>query len=128
MIKGSSQTLAIIGVISVIILIFGGILLLDKSRDSGDSIGLNVGDEAPDFSVEDYSGKTISLADYADKNILLYFNEGVICAPCWQQIIQLQKDREKFMALISLIILMVFLGLFLIVIEWKKESRESERK
>src|SRR3990172_1080492 len=40
----------------------------------------------------------------------------------------MSQTREKFMALISLIILMVFLGLFLIVIEWKKESRESERK
>lgn len=97
--KASSQIWAIVGVIGVIILIFGGIILLDNSKGDVPAGGLKVGEEAPEFKVKDYSGKTISSLDYSGKNLLLYFNEGVGCAPCWQQIVQLQKDQEKFKVL-----------------------------
>lgn len=97
--KASSETIAIIGIIGVIILIFGGILWFDKSKSERTAGGLGVGQDAPDFSIQDYSGKKISLLDYSGKNVLLYFNEGVGCAPCWQQIVQLQKDQEEFKVL-----------------------------
>lgn len=97
--KANSATWTIIAVVGIIVLLFGGILLVDKSRNDSVGVGLGAGEEAPEFSVADYFGKTISLSDYKDKNILLYFNEGVGCAPCWQQIVQLQKDKEKFAAL-----------------------------
>jgi thioredoxin-dependent peroxiredoxin len=34
---------------------------------------LKVGDKAPDFAVTDDSGATVSLRDYRDKNLILYF-------------------------------------------------------
>jgi peroxiredoxin Q/BCP len=34
---------------------------------------LNIGDKAPNFSLPANGGKTISLSDYAGKNIVLYF-------------------------------------------------------
>jgi thioredoxin-dependent peroxiredoxin len=34
---------------------------------------LKVGDKAPDFAVSDDSGATVSLRDYRDKNLILYF-------------------------------------------------------
>ncbi|MEZ2337747.1 thioredoxin-dependent thiol peroxidase [Mucilaginibacter sp. RCC_168] len=34
---------------------------------------LKEGDKAPDFTAKDQNGKTISLADYKGKNVILYF-------------------------------------------------------
>jgi peroxiredoxin Q/BCP len=34
---------------------------------------LKVGDKAPDFQVMDDSGATVSLRDYRDRNLILYF-------------------------------------------------------
>jgi peroxiredoxin Q/BCP len=34
---------------------------------------LKVGDKAPHFQVTDDSGATVSLRDYRDKNVILYF-------------------------------------------------------
>ncbi|NKB71032.1 MAG: redoxin domain-containing protein [Candidatus Latescibacteria bacterium] len=34
---------------------------------------LKVGDSAPDFSVEDHSGQTVSLGDYSGKTVVLWF-------------------------------------------------------
>ena len=37
------------------------------------AITLAAGDKAPDLAIEDQEGKTQSLADYAGKNVVLYF-------------------------------------------------------
>jgi peroxiredoxin Q/BCP len=34
---------------------------------------LNVGDQAPDFSVSDHNGNTVSLGDFKGKKVLLWF-------------------------------------------------------
>jgi thioredoxin-dependent peroxiredoxin len=34
---------------------------------------LNVGDPAPDFTVQDHTGKTRSLSDYSGRNVVLWF-------------------------------------------------------
>jgi peroxiredoxin Q/BCP len=34
---------------------------------------LNVGDKAPEFSVQDHTGKRRSLSDYRGKNVVLWF-------------------------------------------------------
>ena len=36
-------------------------------------IPLNVGDSAPDFSLRNAQGETISLSDYRGKNVVVYF-------------------------------------------------------
>jgi hypothetical protein len=41
---------------------------------SGGTDGLAVGDRAPDFSLPEASGSTVSLGDYADTATLLYFH------------------------------------------------------
>lgn len=51
---------------------------------------------APDFTLPSTSGKTISLSDYKGKNIFLFFNEGVMCAPCWQELSRLERFKEDF--------------------------------
>jgi len=51
---------------------------------------------APDFAFADRNGKNYSLNELRGKNIILFFNEGLMCYPsCWNQIVALAKD-ERF--------------------------------
>lgn len=59
---------------------------------------------APDFSLPSTIGKTISLADYKGKHVLLFFNEGVMCSPCWQEISRLERFKDDFAKLNTVII------------------------
>jgi peroxiredoxin Q/BCP len=52
-----------------------------------------IGKPAPDFSLTDHNGKTYALTDLRGKNIVLFFNEGMMCYPaCWNQIASLGAD------------------------------------
>jgi len=62
------------------------------------------GSVAPDFSLFSTTGTTISLSNYKGKNVLLFFNEGVMCAPCWQEISRLERFKNDFAQLNTFII------------------------
>ncbi|HJZ05168.1 hypothetical protein A2634_00175 [Candidatus Amesbacteria bacterium RIFCSPHIGHO2_01_FULL_48_32] len=50
---------------------------------------------APDFTLTSFDDKKISLSDLLGKNVLLFFNEGLMCYPaCWDQIAAFGADRE----------------------------------
>ncbi len=54
-----------------------------------------VGKSAPDFTLESYDGKKITLSELKGKNVILFFNEGLMCYPaCWNQIVAFGKDTE----------------------------------
>ncbi|MCL5438898.1 MAG: peroxiredoxin family protein [Patescibacteria group bacterium] len=54
-----------------------------------------VGKSAPDFTLENYDGKKIILSELKGKNVILFFNEGLMCYPaCWNQIAAFGKDTE----------------------------------
>ena len=46
---------------------------LFSSEHAGDTMKLNVGDKAPEFTTQDTTGKTVKLADFRGKKIVLYF-------------------------------------------------------
>ena len=51
------------------------------------------GKKAPDFALESYDGKKYSLSSLKGKNIILFFNEGLMCYPaCWNQIAAFGSD------------------------------------
>ncbi len=53
------------------------------------------GKQAPDFTLEDYEGKKITLSSLKGKNVVLFFNEGLMCYPaCWNQIAAFGKDKR----------------------------------
>ncbi|MFA4819006.1 MAG: peroxiredoxin family protein [Patescibacteria group bacterium] len=55
-----------------------------------------VNKSAPDFALADKDGKIYSLNELRGKNIVLFFNEGLMCYPaCWNQIVSLSQD-ERF--------------------------------
>lgn len=62
------------------------------------------GSDAPNFSLPSTTGNTISLADYKGKHVLLFFNEGVMCSPCWQEISRLERFKDDFNELNTVII------------------------
>jgi peroxiredoxin len=56
------------------------------------------GQAAPAFTLEDTTGRQVSLGDYKGKSVLLYFQEGLSCQPCWDQLTSLEKDSAKVKA------------------------------
>jgi peroxiredoxin len=77
-----------------------------KSADHGSSqypyaIGdPAVGAVAPTFNLKSTLGGTFDLSSYAgNQQVLLYFQEGLTCQPCWDQIVAIQKDTPAFHAL-----------------------------
>ncbi len=58
------------------------------------------GEPAPPIELASTTGKTFDLADYKGKqNVLLYFQEGLMCQPCWDQIVAIERELPKFNAL-----------------------------
>jgi len=57
---------------------------------------LSPGTIAPEFNLISTNGQKVSLADYKGKNVFLFFNEGVMCAPCWQEVSKLERFKQDF--------------------------------
>jgi peroxiredoxin len=55
-----------------------------------------VGETAPDFELPSATGERYRLSERRGQNVLLYFHEGLGCAPCWQQVIDIQRDLDRF--------------------------------
>lgn len=54
-----------------------------------------VGKVAPDYTLEGYDGKKITLSELRGNNVILFFNEGLMCYPaCWNQISAFGKDAQ----------------------------------
>lgn len=96
---------------SVIVLVLGviGVIALvanngkGASADSHDmaapaqadaaSLEAMVGKPAPQFSLTDINGKEYTAESLKGKNVVLFFNEGLMCYPaCWNQIAQFGSD------------------------------------
>ncbi|GGN89336.1 hypothetical protein GCM10011579_084120 [Streptomyces albiflavescens] len=57
-----------------------------------------IGKTAPAFTLAGSTGKQVSLSDYRGKTVLLYFQEGLTCQPCWDQLTALEKSATKVKA------------------------------
>lgn len=88
----------------IFILLIGGVFVLSSNQGSGtvgsNSQSISLGAPAPDFTLPSSTGERVSLSDYrGKKNVLLYFQEGVMCDPCWKQTRDIEKEYEKFQAM-----------------------------
>lgn len=54
-----------------------------------------VGQPAPDFFLKDRDGKIYTRDGLKGKNVVLFFNEGLMCYPsCWNQIVALAEEKR----------------------------------
>ena len=56
------------------------------------------GQGAPAFTLAASTGGQISLSQYRGKSVLLFFQEGLTCQPCWTQIADLEKHAAQLRA------------------------------
>ena len=58
-----------------------------------------VGSQAPAIVLPSTDGSTFNLATLHGKTVLLYFQEGIDCEPCWTQLKDIQAQQSAFQAL-----------------------------
>jgi peroxiredoxin Q/BCP len=56
------------------------------------------GQAAPGFTLAASTGGQVSLPAYRGKTVLLFFQEGLTCQPCWDQITDLQEHAAQLRA------------------------------
>jgi peroxiredoxin len=84
-----------------------GVTRLTGSSQSGSSDGISYavgkpgpGQAAPPVTLAATTGSTFNLASALKKGpVLLYFQEGLSCQPCWDQLTAIKADQAMFQAL-----------------------------
>lgn len=96
----------------LVVVALGGLYLLyDSSADGGDSAAAGAasgyrhvagqpgaGEVAPPFTLSSSAGGQISLSDHRGESVLLYFQEGLMCQPCFEQITDLEQNQAALRA------------------------------
>ena len=57
------------------------------------------GEQAPSIKLQSTDGSTFDLASLRGKTVLLFFQEGLTCQPCWDQMKDMESKRSEFQAL-----------------------------
>lgn len=93
-----ANPIILIGTATAIFMV-GGIFFLSRGemQQSATLDKVTAGKPAPNFSLPSTTGGKITLSDFkGKKNVLIYFNEGLSCDPCMQQIPELEKNLSDF--------------------------------
>lgn len=100
-----TRTAKVVAIVVVAVAVLAGIYWWNNSgnRLAGKyefAVGFpGPGKEAPPISLPTTSGDTFDLAKMHGKTVLLYFQEGVTCPPCWNQIRDIDSHLGEFRAL-----------------------------
>ncbi len=108
---GKNRTARIVSVaavaIGIAILALGGIYYLTNTGAPASGNGLagkypiavgspGSGQEAPPIKLPSTEGGTFDLASARGETVLLYFQEGLMCQPCWDQITDMEARWGEF--------------------------------
>jgi peroxiredoxin Q/BCP len=63
-----------------------------------DVVEPSIGAMAPEFVLPGTDGVTFDLNAYRGETILLYFHEGLMCQPCWDQIVEIEQTWDQYEA------------------------------
>src|SRR3989344_6070036 len=90
----------LIGGLGLVGLILVGVLFLPPEKENTNnnqfSFKAAVGQKAPDFTLSDMDGNQIALSSLLGKNVILFFNEGLMCYPaCLDQVVELAKLNSE---------------------------------
>ncbi|MDP2673859.1 MAG: redoxin domain-containing protein [Dehalococcoidia bacterium] len=92
------RRLAILGALALIVGVFAWLVVRGEGGGSGSGEFLR--EPAPPFTLPTVAEGQVSLSDHVGRhNTLLYFSEGIGCAPCFDQIVDLEADWDRFAAL-----------------------------
>jgi len=87
-----------IAIICVAVLALGAIYW-NNTRSTAGKYRFQVGAPAPGQLAPPIRLGTFNLADQRGKTVLLYFQEGLTCQPCWDQIKDVENNLDSFRAL-----------------------------
>ncbi|MFS0654885.1 TlpA family protein disulfide reductase [Bacillus sp. 179-C3.3 HS] len=82
------------GMASAVLLVLIGLFVWNLLEPKEPAIGLEKGDEAPDFQLETLDGQTVSLSDYRGKKVLVNF-WATWCQPCRTEMPDLDAIRSE---------------------------------
>jgi peroxiredoxin Q/BCP len=91
-----------LGLATLLVVAMVGVAIANTLSGAGDRpLGYDVGspgvgETAPDFELPGASGERYRLSARQGQDVLLYFHEGLGCAPCWQQVIDIQRELDRF--------------------------------
>ena len=103
--RGSSDAVVVLFLIAL----FAGIGYLvfvvpSLSHDTATITRAKVGDPAPEFRLPTANAGYISLKEFKGLSLLIFFNEGAACEPCWRQTIELQNSPELTRMRVALVV------------------------
>ncbi|MGH2532281.1 MAG: peroxiredoxin family protein [Thermomicrobiales bacterium] len=99
--SGGQKVILIVG---LAILALGAIYYLNSATNQGGKYAFQVGEPgpeevAPPIQLPATDGSTFDLASLRGQTVLLFFQEGLMCQPCWDQITDIEAERDEFQAL-----------------------------
>ncbi|MEH7671119.1 TlpA disulfide reductase family protein [Bacillus pumilus] len=83
------------GIASAVLLVLIGLLVWNLLEPKEPAIGLEKGDQAPDFELKTLDGQTASLSDYKGKKVLVNF-WATWCKPCRTEMPELDAIRSEY--------------------------------
>ena len=103
--KGSSDAIVVLFLIAL----FAGISYLvfvvpSLSHDTATITRAKVVNPAPEFRLPTANGGYVSLTEFKGSSILIFFNEGAACEPCWRQTVELQNSPELTRMRVALVV------------------------
>jgi peroxiredoxin len=77
----------------VVVGVFAGYFVYKEATRVGEPGVINVGQQAPDFSIKDQSGKLVKLSDFRGKVVFLNF-WATWCTPCVREMPHMEKLNQ----------------------------------
>lgn len=72
----------------------------DANKEYASEVGSpGPGEQAPPFQLASTQGGTFDLSSMKGKTVMLYFQEGLTCQPCWDQLKDIDSNMDQFKAL-----------------------------
>lgn len=69
-------------------------------RNRAQEFAVNVGGLAPEFALPVVGRDVVALSQLRQRGpVLLFFYEGIMCQPCWDQMTAIERDYKQFRAL-----------------------------
>src|SRR3989344_1238102 len=91
--------LYVLGFTAIVIVAIAGLVIFSSGSGTTENVVSKdfIGAAAPDFTLPSTTGEKVTLSDHkGEHNILLYFQEGVMCPACWTQMVDFENRIADF--------------------------------